>query len=404
MGSLLAKLSRGIGTAIADYGMIESGDVVAVAVSGGKDSLTLLDILINMRQRSPVKFDLVAVTVDQGYEGFRWPVMERHFRALGVPYHIESTRISDLIEDHKTPGSTWCALCARLRRGVLYRLAGEKGWSKIALGHHADDLIETHLLSQLFNGVVQSMPPILRSRERGHVVIRPMCSIWERQVIAYTKERALPVICCACPACRDLNLKRRRVKALLQDLEDSWPGIKQSLLGAQRRLKLTQLMDPRFLPLGREARLAAVAGASPYWGIAQQGGDVTEEPGEGFEPAIAGENGRGAGLSPGALLSIGPAHAGAALVPPPRDRAEPATLVTETPRDPSRPSRGFRPATNRDLRPGSSPEVSEGAAPGPRRSAEPGHPVPRETEVPAETSASAEGTGCGATCTCGPLA
>ncbi len=316
MGSLLSKLSRQIGTAIADYGMIEAGDVVAVAVSGGKDSLTLLDILLGMRRRSPVKFDLVAVTVDQGYEGFRWPVMEKHFKALGVPYHIENTRISDVIEDHKTPGSTWCALCARLRRGVLYRLAKEKGWTKIAHGHHADDLIETHLLSQLFNGVVQSMPPILRAQDGHNVVIRPMCYVWERQVIAYTKERQFPVICCACPACRDFTLKRQRVKALLGELEESWPGVKQSLLSAQRRVKLTQLMDPRFLPLGQGSHMAAEAKASPYWGIALRGGDAQEEPGDAFEPALPGEKRGGGGGSAQVLLDIkpAPAHATSAIL------------------------------------------------------------------------------------------
>lgn len=302
MGSLRAKLSREIGTAIADYGMIEAGDTVAVAVSGGKDSLTLLDILANIRRRSGVKFDIVAVTVDQGYEGFRWPVMEKHFRSVGVPYHIENTRISDVIEDHKTPGSTWCALCGRLRRGVLYRLAREKGWSKIALGHHADDLIETNLLSQLFNGATQSMPPILRAKDGRNVVIRPMCYVWERQVIAYTEERKFPVICCACPACRDLTLKRQRVKALLQELEETWPGVKRSLLSAQRNMKLTQMMDPRFLPLGRDAALAPVAGPA----AAARGGGW-EADGDGIErPRVAGDEApRGHGQALLAIRSAG---------------------------------------------------------------------------------------------------
>jgi tRNA 2-thiocytidine biosynthesis protein TtcA len=279
MASLKAKLSRGIGTAITDYGMIEAGDTVAVAVSGGKDSLTLLDILVSIRRRAGVKFDLVAVTVDQGYDGFRWPVMEKHFRDLGVPYHIENTHIRDTIEDHKQPGATWCSLCARLRRGVLYRLAREKGWSSIALGHHADDLIESHLLSQLFNGATQSMPPVLRAKDGYNKVIRPMCYVWERHVIGYTEERGFPVICCACPACRDHTLKRQVVKALLHDLEERFPGIKTSLLSAQRNLKLTQLMDPRFLPMGEGARLKEAAMASPLYGILQNEG-VSEEPEE----------------------------------------------------------------------------------------------------------------------------
>lgn len=320
MGSLRAKLSREIGTAITDYGMIKPGDTVAVAVSGGKDSLTMLDILLNIRRRAGVKFDLVAVTVDQGYEGFRWPVMERHFQELGVPYHIENTRIRDTIEDHKKPGSAWCALCARLRRGVLYRLAREKGWDSIALGHHADDLIETHLLSQLFNGAIQSMPPILRADDGVNVVIRPMCTVWERQVIAYTEERKFPVICCACPACRDITLKRQRVKALLQELEEATPGVKRSLLSAQRHVKLTQLMDPRFLPLGEGARLLKEAQASPLWGITQrmkQKGRAREEETRNPEPAgsplvaIARRDGGGRPVPPAAYVHEGEADCGA---------------------------------------------------------------------------------------------
>jgi tRNA 2-thiocytidine biosynthesis protein TtcA len=255
MKPLEVQISKEVGRAIIEYGMIEEGDRVAVAVSGGKDSLTLLDILMKIRRRAPVRFDLIAVTVDQGYEGFRWPVMERHFRELGVPFHIENTRISDLIDEHKAPGATQCSLCARLRRGVLYGLAKEKGWTKIALGHHADDLIETLLLSQLYNGTIQSMPPILRADDGCNVVIRPLAYVWEDQIAAYTKERAFPVICCACTACTDLTLKRKQVKALLAELEAGQPGIKRSLLRAQSRAKVTQLMDPRFLPLGEKASL-----------------------------------------------------------------------------------------------------------------------------------------------------
>jgi len=255
MRPLKTRISKEVGRAVIEYGMIEEGDRVAVAVSGGKDSLALLDILLGMQKRAPIKFDLIAVTVDQGYEGFRWPVMEKHFRSLGVDYHIENTKISDIIDDHKSPGATWCSLCARLRRGVLYRLAREKGWTKIALGHHADDLIETLLLSQLFNGTIQSMPPILKADDGINTVIRPLAYVWEEQIVAYAEERQFPIICCACPACTDLTLKRRRVKALLKELDETWPGIKRSLLRAQSRVKVTQLMDPRFLPLGEKASL-----------------------------------------------------------------------------------------------------------------------------------------------------
>jgi tRNA 2-thiocytidine biosynthesis protein TtcA len=259
MKSLQTKLSKAMGRAVIEYGMIEEGDRVAVAVSGGKDSLALLDILMFMQRRAPINFELIAVTIDQGYEGFKWPEMEKHFKSLNVPYHIENTTISDIIDDHKAPGATWCSLCARLRRGVLYRLAREKGWTKIALGHHADDLIETLMLSQLFNGTVQSMPPILKADDGINVVIRPMVYVWEEQVIAYAKEKNFPIICCACPACTDLTLKRRRVKAMLQELDTTWPGIKRSLLTAHSRVKVTQMMDPRFLPLGDKAALRTEA-------------------------------------------------------------------------------------------------------------------------------------------------
>jgi tRNA 2-thiocytidine biosynthesis protein TtcA len=257
MRSLKPKLARDVARAVLEYGMIEQGDHVAVAVSGGKDSLTLLDLLMHLQRRAPVRFDLTAVTIDQGFDGFHWQAMEKHFQALGVPHRIERTHLDEVIEDHKTPGAVWCSLCARLRRGVLYRLAQENGWNKIALGHHADDLIETLLLSVFFNGCIQSMPPILRANDGVNVVIRPLSYVWEDRIIAYAKERRFPVICCACSACGDLTRKRRQVKALLGELEATHPRIKRSMLSALSRVRVTQLMDPRFLPLGKDATLRA---------------------------------------------------------------------------------------------------------------------------------------------------
>ena len=177
--------------------MIGEGDRVMVAVSGGKDSYALLDLLEKLRRRSPVRFEIVACNVDQGYAGFRSDVIEDHLKAGGYRYHIEATEIAGTIRKKMDPDDTHCSLCARLRRGVLYRMATELGCNKIALGHHADDIIETLLMLQFFNGQIKAMPPVLRSADGRHTVIRPMVYVWEQEVIAYAKERKFPVVCAA---------------------------------------------------------------------------------------------------------------------------------------------------------------------------------------------------------------
>lgn len=244
---LLKPLARRVGRAIQDFRLIEDGDRILCAMSGGKDSYAMLHLLDYLKRRAPVRFELVAVTVDQGYRGFRADVLERFFKDKGYEHHIERTNISEVIDDTMPLGDTHCSMCARLRRGVLYRLAPGLGCNKIALGHHADDLLETLLMSQFFNGEICSMPPILRARDGKNTVIRPLCYVWEEEIIRFTAEVGFPVICCACPACGDNSLKRKQMKILLQKLEGDHPGIKASLLRALSNVRAEHLLDRRWL-------------------------------------------------------------------------------------------------------------------------------------------------------------
>lgn len=242
---LLKPLARRVGRAIQDFRLIEDGDRILCAMSGGKDSYAMLHLLEYLRRRAPVRFELLAVTVDQGYRGFKADVLERYFKDRGFAYHIERTNIAEVIDDTMPLGDTHCSMCARLRRGVLYRLAPQLGCNKIALGHHADDLLETLLMSQFFNGEICSMPPLLRARDGRNTVIRPLCYVWENEIVRFTAEAGFPVICCACPACGDNSLMRKQMKILLGKLETDHPGVKSSMLRALSNVKLDHLMDRR---------------------------------------------------------------------------------------------------------------------------------------------------------------
>lgn len=245
-------LTRKVGKAISDYRMIRSGDRVMVAVSGGKDSYALLDILAQLRARSPVPFELVACNVDQGFTGFRSDVIEEFLRSRGFQYHIEISDIAALIRKKMEPDTTHCSMCSRLRRGILYRLAGELQCNKIALGHHADDIIETLLMLQFFNGQIKAMPPVLAADNGVHTVIRPLVYVWEEEIISYARAAGFPVVCCCCPACGDTSLQRQQIKGFLGRLEAGHPGIKNSLLRSVRNVHLRFLMDPRYLVDGGE--------------------------------------------------------------------------------------------------------------------------------------------------------
>jgi tRNA 2-thiocytidine biosynthesis protein TtcA len=255
--NLMKLLARRVGRAIQDYGLIADGDRILCGMSGGKDSYAMLHVLDHLRRRAPVRFELVAVTVDQGYRGFQVEALEAYFKEKGYEHHIERTNIAEVIDDTMPLGDTHCSMCARLRRGVLYRLAGQLRCNKIALGHHADDLLETLLMSQFFNGEICSMPPVLKARDGRNTVIRPLCYVWEDEIRKFTTQEGFPVICCACPACGDHSLQRTRMKTLLAKLESEHPGIKNSLLRSLSNIRLNHLLDPRWLEGGAPAPAGA---------------------------------------------------------------------------------------------------------------------------------------------------
>lgn len=245
---LESRIAKKTTRAIVDYHMIEDGDRVMVGLSGGKDSWALLQILDVLRQRAPVKFSVVAVNVDSGYKEYKHDLIARTCDARGWEYRIEHTGIGQTIDDLLDDGATPCSLCARLRRGVLYRIANETGATKIALGHHADDFIETLLLNLFFAGALKAMPAKLVSDDAAHVVIRPLVYVGEDEARAYCKESDLPIIGCCCPACGDLGLQRQRTKRLLMELEREHPGVKSSMLKALANVAPRHLLDTRLNP------------------------------------------------------------------------------------------------------------------------------------------------------------
>ena len=257
---LEARLAKKVTKAISDYRLIEDGDRVMVGLSGGKDSWALLRILDVLRQRAPITYSLVAVTVDSGYEGYRHDLISRTCEQRGWEYRIVHTEIGEMVDDLIDQNATPCSLCARMRRGVLYRIAREVGATKIALGHHLDDFIETLLLNLFFAGSLKAMPARLVSDNGEHVVIRPLVAITEAEARNYAKEQSLPIISCCCRACGDLSLQRQRVKRLIAELEVEHPEIKNSMIRALANVASRHLLDLRLNPLPelREAAAAAV--------------------------------------------------------------------------------------------------------------------------------------------------
>src|SRR6476619_1127182 len=261
---LEARLARKTTKAIVDYQMIEDGDRVMVGLSGGKDSWALLQLLDELRQRAPIRFTLVAVNVDSGYKEYKHDLIASTCTTRGWDYRIEPTGIGGVIDDLLDASDTPCSLCARLRRGVLYRIAKEVGATKIALGHHADDFIETLLLNLFFAGALKAMPAKLVSDDGAHVVIRPLVYVGEDEARQYTKQCELPIIGCCCPACGDLSLQRQRAKRLIMDLETEHAGVKQSMLKALANVAPRHLLDTRLNPPAElRARAASSSDSNP---------------------------------------------------------------------------------------------------------------------------------------------
>ena len=245
---LESRIAKKATRAIVDFGLIEDGDRIMVGLSGGKDSWTLLQILEVLRRRAPIRFSLVAVNVDYGYEDETHRLIASACASRGWECRVERTAIGEVIDDLLEPDATPCSLCSRLRRGVLYRLARELGATKIALGHHADDFIETLLLNLFFAGSLKAMAARLVSDVGGHVVIRPLAYVGEDECRAYAEASGLPIISCPSPACGDLKRQRQRIKRLLTEFEREHPGVKNSMLRALGNVSPRHLLDTRVQP------------------------------------------------------------------------------------------------------------------------------------------------------------
>ena len=259
---LETRLAKKVTKAITEYQLIEDGDRVMVGLSGGKDSWALISILDVLRKRAPISFSLVAVTVDSGYDGYRHDLITSTCKARGWECRIEHTEIGEVMDD-LLDGATPCSLCARLRRGVLYRLAAEVGATKIALGHHLDDFVETLLLNLFFAGALKAMPARLVSDNGEHVVVRPLVYVTEAEARTYARDEALPIVSCCCPACGDLSLQRQRIKRLLAQLEVEHPEVKNSMIRALGNVASRHLLDRRLNPLPELREAAFADGAVP---------------------------------------------------------------------------------------------------------------------------------------------
>ena len=236
------RLCRLVGEAIAQYRMIEEGDRVMVCLSGGKDSYGLLDILLKLQQRAPIRFVLVAVNLDQKQPGFPEHVLPEYLKGLGIPFHIEEQDTYSIVKDKIPEGKTMCSLCSRLRRGILYRVADELGATKIALGHHRDDMLQTLFLNMFFGGKLKGMPPKLVSDDGRHVVIRPLAFVAEKDLARWAEHRQFPIIPCTLCGSQE-NLQRKQVGAMLREWDKRFPGRLENMARALQNVVPSHLAD-----------------------------------------------------------------------------------------------------------------------------------------------------------------
>ncbi|MCV2356765.1 tRNA 2-thiocytidine(32) synthetase TtcA [Paucibacter sp. B2R-40] len=244
---LSKRLHRQVGQAIVDYNMIEEGDKVMVCLSGGKDSYAMLDILLNMQQRAPINFEIVAVNLDQKQPGFPEHILPEYLKGRGVPFHIEEQDTYSIVKRLVPEGKTTCSLCSRLRRGNLYRVAEELGATKIALGHHRDDIIVTLLLNMFFGARMKGMPPKLVSDTGRHVVIRPLAYVAEPDLVRWAAHREFPIIPCNLCGSQE-NLQRVQVKAMINEWETKYPGRVENMFTAMSKVVPSHMMDRELFP------------------------------------------------------------------------------------------------------------------------------------------------------------
>ena len=241
------RLCRLMGQAIADYNMIEEGDRVMVCLSGGKDSYTLLDILMKLQQRAPIKFELIAVNLDQKQPGFPADVLPNYLSQLGIQFHIETQDTYSVVKKVIPEGKTMCSLCSRLRRGILYKVAKELGCNKIALGHHRDDILQTLLLNMFFGGKLKGMPAKLVSDNGEFMVLRPLAYVAEKDLIRWAQVRQFPIIPCTLCGSQE-NLQRQNMKEMLNDWDKRFPGRIDNMLSALQNVVPSHLMDRQLFP------------------------------------------------------------------------------------------------------------------------------------------------------------
>jgi tRNA 2-thiocytidine biosynthesis protein TtcA len=238
------RLVRQVSQAISDFGLIADGDKVMVCVSGGKDSYGMLDVLRMLQQRNGNRFELVAVNLDQKQPGFPAQVLPDYLAGLGVPFHIETRDTYSVVKQHVPEGKTMCSLCSRLRRGILYRVADELGCTKIALGHHRDDMLQTFFLNMFFGGKLKGMPPKVQSDRGDHLVIRPLAYVAEDDLTRWAELRAFPIIPCTLCGSQE-NLQRKQIGQMLRDWQQLYPGRIENMAVALRNLVPSHFMDPR---------------------------------------------------------------------------------------------------------------------------------------------------------------